>query len=119
MENWIVQMSNYLEGEWGIKQSAAGLLSLLYLYLSVYGLAPRITSGYRSQAYQDALRARWDKGDRAGLVVRPANVSTHTSGRAIDITTTNPELAAQIARALNIQAGYYFATSDPVHYQTT
>lgn len=69
------------------------------------------------------MRARWDAGDRAGLRARPALVSQHTAqfiGRpasdAVDIVSTNEALAAQIAKALGINAGFYFATSDPGHY---
>lgn len=44
-----------------------------------------IVSGYRSPARQRELRARWDRGDRRGLVYRPAAVSRHSTGRALDI----------------------------------
>ncbi len=49
------------------------------------GVDLRVTSGYRSPAYQRQLRARWDRGNRGGLVYRPALVSRHSTGRAIDI----------------------------------
>jgi len=49
------------------------------------GVDIKVTSGYRSAAYQRRLRARWDRGDRRGLVYRPALVSRHTEGRAIDV----------------------------------
>ena len=49
------------------------------------GVTIRVVSGYRSEAYQAQLRARWDSGDRAGLLVRPALVSRHSSGRAVDL----------------------------------
>lgn len=48
---------------------------------------PDITSGYRSPSRQRILRRRWDRGDRAGLVARPACQSQHTIGNAIDVET--------------------------------
>lgn len=49
------------------------------------GFDLRVVSGFRSQAHQAQLRARWDRGDRRGLVYRPARVSRHSTGRAIDV----------------------------------
>jgi D-alanyl-D-alanine dipeptidase len=49
------------------------------------GVSLKVTSGYRSPAYQASLRARWDSGDRGGLVTRPAIDSKHSSGRAVDL----------------------------------
>lgn len=46
---------------------------------------PDITSGYRSPQEQLRLRRRWERGDREGLVARPACQSWHTVGRAIDV----------------------------------
>jgi D-alanyl-D-alanine dipeptidase len=49
------------------------------------GVTLKVVSGYRSQSHQSDLRARWDRGDRSGIVVRPALSSRHTEGRAIDL----------------------------------
>lgn len=49
------------------------------------GVALTVVSGYRSQSHQSDLRARWDRGDRGGIVVRPALSSRHTQGRAVDV----------------------------------
>lgn len=49
------------------------------------GVSLKVTSGYRSASYQADLRARWDAGDRRGLVTRPALYSRHTEGRAVDL----------------------------------
>lgn len=51
-----------------------------------HGVIP-ITSAYRSQAEQDVLKKRWAQGgpaNRPPYLYEPANVSTHTSGLAID-----------------------------------
>ena len=55
-------------------------------YARAKGWRTQVLSAYRSPAYQDELRARWDRGDRAGLAVRPAEQSAHSEGRAIDMT---------------------------------
>jgi hypothetical protein len=54
-----------------------------------FGLAarPDITSGYRSPARQRELIRRWDAGQRAGFIGRPARCSWHMSRRAIDVQT--------------------------------
>jgi D-alanyl-D-alanine dipeptidase len=52
------------------------------------GVSLVVTSGYRSPQQQAALRARWDRGDRSGLVVRPAAASRHAQGRAADLAFT-------------------------------
>jgi len=56
-----------------------------WLASEVPGLSVRIVSGYRSPQYQAELRARWDRGDRAGLVARPALSSMHSTGIAADL----------------------------------
>lgn len=127
LESWIRQVEGYL-GEWpsraaGYFQSAWGLqpafalrAAALYGALWLAGLNPKITSGYRDPAKQKAMRERWDAGDRAGLRARPALTSTHTEGIGIDIVSKNEKLAADIAVALGLRAGYYFTTPDPGHY---
>lgn len=49
------------------------------------GVTLRVVSGYRSAIYQDQLRERWDRGDRAGIFARPAVKSRHSSGLAVDL----------------------------------
>jgi hypothetical protein len=120
---WLDQMAEYLRESWGLSQPFSREASLLYLYFYYYGLQPRITSGFRSAAKQAELSARYAAGDPS-IVVKPAGNSKHSITRpdgtpaaeAIDISTTNPQLAAQVATALTVGAGYYFSNSDPVHY---
>ena len=115
MEEWLKNAAAYFVKEWGIDAQHAQKFALLYAYLASYGLNPRPTSGYRSQSYQDSLRARWDRGDRAGLKYRPAAKSRHTTRRAMDISTSDEKLAAQIAKAIGMKAGYDYG--DPVHFE--
>jgi len=110
---------------YGLDPTFAVKVGLLYLALFFAGLRPRITSGFRDPAKQAALRAAWDRGDRQGLRVRPADPSASlhcrtASGRpaslAIDMPCENEQLGAQLAQALGLRAGYYFTVSDPGHY---
>jgi hypothetical protein len=99
---------------------------MLYAALHFAGLRPRITSGFRDPVKQSAMRAAWDRGDRAGLRVRPADPKNSFHCReasrgvgaslAIDMPCDNDALGAQIAQALGLRAGYYFTPSDPGHY---
>lgn len=63
----------------GLIHEAAYAYATLGWWGEHYGLrTPAIHSGYRSPQHQRSLQARWDRGDRAGLVVRPADSSPHT-----------------------------------------
>lgn len=123
VQKWLSQMSSYLRAQWGLDDAFADQAALLYLYFAQYGLSPTITSGYRSAAYQQSLADRYRSGDKS-VVVKPAENSKHSTtgflsqpaSQAIDISTNNKPLAAQIARAIGVGAGYFFKTSDPVHF---
>lgn len=122
IDKWLSEMSTYLINSWGLDISFSSQVALLYLYFFYYGLSPVITSGFRDPAYQKQLHDRWEAGDKS-IVVEPAVNSKHSyvklgkpSALAIDISTNNHFKASQIAKALNIKAGYDFKTSDPVHF---
>ena len=90
-----------------------------------------VTSGYRSPAHQAYLRAQWDKGIRAGLVVRPAERSAHSDGRAVDVQFTiggvpipvraTPLAAfrwlADLLRPAGVLWGGTFRQRDPNHFE--
>lgn len=126
MDKWLDEMKNFLILTWGLDNSFASKIGLLYAYLYFYGLNPNITSGFRDPEKQKALRDAWDSGNRAGLVRRPAETSLHSridgrgspSALAIDITNSNLEYAGQIAKYLNIGWGGDFKGNgyDPVHF---
>lgn len=126
MDAWIQEMSRFLETKWGISPGAAERFAILFLYLHSYGLQPVITSGFRDPEKQRAMRAAWDRGDRRGLRARPADPSSSDHCRtsmwsspastAIDIKCRDEAMAAHIARALGITAGYHFSVPDPGHY---
>jgi len=125
-EKWASQAAEYFQSEWGLDPTFAVKAALLYLALHFAGLAPRITSGFRDPEKQRAMRAAWDRGDRVGLRARPADPATSAhcqtswsgspASLAIDMPSTNEALAAQIASALGLKAGYYFNPPDPGHY---
>jgi hypothetical protein len=121
VKKWIESASEYLISQWGIDKDFAPSVALLFLYLSSYGLSPTITSGFRSPEKQQELYARWKAGDPS-IKYKPAENSKHCNtdwlGRpaslAVDISTSDPNLAAEIARALKIKPGNDFG--DPVHF---
>lgn len=124
--SWPSQAASYFAQQWGLSSVFAPKLALLYVVLHLAGLNPRITSGWRDPAKQKAMRAAWDRGDRQGLVVRPADPdgSRHCrtalggspASTAVDLQCSNNQLAARIAQALGLRAGEFFSTPDPGHY---
>lgn len=123
MDAWLKETAAFLKAQYGLESSFADRVALLLGYFLQYGLNPRITSGFRDPNHQAAMRAAWDRGERQGLRARPAASSQHTAtswgrpaAKAIDITTSNDRLAAQIATALKIGAGLLFKDPDPGHY---
>jgi hypothetical protein len=123
IDKWINEASAYFSTQWGLDKSFASNVALLYLYFVQYGLSPKITSGFRSPEKQAELQSRYSAGDPS-VVVKPATNSKHSTvdwlgnpaAQAVDISTNNPATAAQIARAIGVGAGYFFTTSDPVHF---
>lgn len=100
------------------------MLRQLELEASRRGFSIRVTSAYRDPAFQAALRARWDAGDRAGLVARPALRSAHSDGLAVDLVASGEVPGRQPALVqLGLWAqtkGYVwggtFTRYDPVHF---
>lgn len=113
-QEWVKEAAKYFAETWGLEKGFAGQVALFFLYLASYGLNPQIQSGLRDPAHQKELLRRWEAGDRRGLKFKPAVNSDHTRGKAVDITTTNPRLAAQIAKALGLGAGLDYG--DEVHF---
>ena len=83
-----------------------------------YGIkTPAIVSGARSERQQAALRARWDAGDRRGLIVRPALESAHVRGEAFDLRDTGGlRTLGALAPHAGLRWGGKFADRDPVHF---
>ena len=110
-------MAAYAEA-WGLGPSAVEAYVTGAVYCEYYGIpAPEIVSGARSEAAQRELRRRWDAGDRAGLVVRPALYSNHTRREAFDLAIGPGQRAfAQWAPLLGLRWGGNFSTPDPVHF---
>lgn len=121
---WLDTTKKTLVDSYGLDNDFAEKMAIALAYFQSEGLAPRISRGWSDPKHQKELRDRWDRGDRAGLRVRPAADSLHTTtnwlgkpqAKAIDIPTSNDTRAAQIARALGIGAGMDFKDSDPGHF---
>jgi|GEM_PF-5260762 len=123
-ENWAKSAAGYFQKALGLSSSFALPVARLYIGLWAAGLNPRISRGWSDPAHQAELRARWDRGDRAGLRVRPAEKSQHTTttflgapaATAVDMPCNDDKAAAKIAQQLGVGAGLTFSTPDPGHY---
>lgn len=121
---WLEDRKKELISTWGLDSDFAEKVAVLLAYGVSEGHAPRIARGWSDPTHQAELRARWDRGDRQGLRVRPAADSKHTvtgflgskKALAIDIPTGNDRRMAEIAKALGIGAGITFHDSDPGHF---
>jgi hypothetical protein len=71
---------------------------------------PDIISGFRSPAKQAELLRRWQAGDRAGIIARPARRSWHMVGQALDVESNvrGFEDYAAIMRAYGLRDGRTF-----------
>jgi hypothetical protein len=121
IERWLSDYADFLHSQWGLDKSFSASAALLVLYLHYYGLSPVVTSGFRSPEKQQELLRRWESGDPS-IKYKPATNSKHMhtgwlgspASLAIDISTSNAEMAARIAKAIGVRAGYDFG--DPVHF---
>ncbi len=77
------------------------------------GASFRITSGYRSEAEQEDLRARYRRGDPS-VVYPPALHSYHLEGLAIDVESSHLAELGEAAEALGMRWGGRYG--DPVHF---
>jgi len=122
--SWPAQAVPYFVKDWGLNADFAAKVAVLYLCLAVFGLNPRVTSGFRDPKKQKELVARWNAGNRSGFIGKPASPDTSRHCRttltggansmAIDMPCNDNNKAAHIARALGLRAGVDF--NDPGHY---
>jgi len=125
-EQWAVSAGPYFQRSLGLTSAFAVPAARLYIALWAAGLNPRISRGWSDPSHQAALRAAWDRGDRSGLRVRPADPanSLHCKStflgspdaKAVDMPCSDDAKGASIARSLGIGAGIAFSTPDPGHY---
>lgn len=123
---WPQQAASYFVDTWGCSPTFAVKVATLYAALFMAGLSPRIVSGWRDPKKQQAMRDAWDRGERKGLVVRPAapdgsrhcrtTITGAPASEAVDMPCTDNALAARIAAALGLRAGITFNPPDPGHY---
>jgi hypothetical protein len=116
LEAWAKSAANYFQEAFGLSGPFSLQAARLYVALWWNGLEPRISRGFSDPAHQ--------REDRAGLRVRPADVSKHSStgfygqpaATAIDMPSSNEQKAASIAQSIGLGAGLAFTKSDPGHY---
>lgn len=103
---------------WGLTRRAAKAYATLgtWAWQGGYPIA-EIVSGVRDASWQRAARARWDRGDRRGLVARPALDSNHVRGEAWDVKRGRGlDIMARYAPYAGVRWGGTFADRDEVHF---
>ncbi len=114
-------------GSAGLHPDARFILDQVSAIGEGLGIGPAILlSACRSQDYQRSLIARWDRGDRVGLRVRPSETSMHVAGddgfcRAFDLANTDDWLYTVGPKAISLfpgleWGGRYFPP-DPNHFE--
>lgn len=128
VEEWISQAQNFFIEQWGLNEGLAYRIAYLYLWGLQSGFPMSITSGWRDPAHQKELQQRWDSGDRAGLKVRPATNSKHSTttffgdpdAMAVDIGAGGDQnlriLGQWATNYLGLKWGGDFKTADLVHF---
>lgn len=103
----------------GLTRRAAEGYATLGWWLEHYDIqAPKISSGRRSRSKQLEMQRRWDRGDRRGLVTRPATNSAHLDGEAFDVAADSWTLQVMGAWAPHAGLRWGGAFQDPVHFDT-
>lgn len=112
--------SNYARGlAHGLTNATARAYATLTWWGEHHGITtPSISSGARTAVAQRAMRERWDRGDRRGLVARPAERSKHVEGKAFDLAASAADLQTlgRLAPYAGLRWGGTFQDYDPVHF---
>lgn len=111
------ELRDYARG-FGLSWAAASAYATLSWWGLHYGYPPpAIVSGKRSRRQQKALQKKWDRGERAGLAVRPADRSTHTTGAGWDVErVSHLWVYGAWAPYVGARWGGNFRTPDPIHF---
>jgi RHS repeat-associated protein len=99
------------------KNVAFRVYSLAWEANGLYGYV--IGSDFRSKTKQSAMRARWDSGDHTGLRFRPAKVSAHSAGMAVDFSNLPRTIGSKKLKEFNDFAaglGFKPVEGDVGHY---
>jgi len=124
LNEWLEFVDDMLRDTWGLNRDFAMKVSLFLLYSSIFGNGWTINSGFRDPKKQNAMRVAWDRGDRGGMIVRPALRSKHSitgwlgspNSQAIDIRFKDPAIAGNWSRFFGLKWGGNFNSPDPVHF---
>jgi len=123
--NWLDQAIPWLREKWGLNKKFSIKVGLFLLVNAILGNPGNVSSGFRDPKRQAQLRNAWDRGDRVGLVVRPALNSKHSTitsilgnpdAKAIDITFPYQEYAGSISGLFGLKWGGNFRSKDLVHF---
>lgn len=79
-----------------------------------YGIAPTVTSTYRSWEEQVRLRSRWERGESQWPANRPGD-SAHNYGWAFDSVV--PESQQQLWNEIRAYVGFEVLDNDIIHAQ--
>lgn len=84
-------------------------------YAVASGMAPRVTSTFRSFATQRRLYARYTSG-LSQYPAAPPGKSLHQYGRAFDMVTTPMDHLVQLGAVWKRMGGRWWST-DPIHFE--
>jgi hypothetical protein len=121
IDSYVDQWSNYLSEKWGVDRQFSVSAATVFIYCSLYGLRPVITSGYRSPERQAELVAAEKAGNPNVHTPLPPGKSLHNNRNwlgqpaslAIDMVTNNPKTAGIIAKHFGVVWG---GLRDEVHF---
>lgn len=124
LKQWWESVYTWLIKQWGLAPEFGARIALLLMWGHMAGLQPVVISGFRDPKKQAAMRERWDRGDRAGLAVRPAETSTHTTvdlsgkpaAQGVDIQSLDNSQLGSVAQRIGLRWGGNFRTPDPNHF---
>lgn len=126
--NYVTGLWTMLMREHGLERYFAWKIANLLSWAYYYRIPARVVSGYRDDTKQKALQARWDAGNRVGLVTRPVSNSKHSytengqpAAKAVDIAAADENqlkiMGEWATKYLDLEWGGNYRSKDPVHFE--
>lgn len=111
-------LETYARKEHDLTRDTAARYAMLGVWAyQLRGAVPPIASGRRSRRHNRALQRAWDRGEREGLAVRPADDSAHLRGEAFDLVRSRGvDIFARYAHYQGMRWGGTFRRRDPLHF---
>lgn len=121
MNDYIAAWKKFLVDSWGLAEEFAEKAAALVVWCAYYGLAPRINSGYRDEAFQQYLVDEFKKGNPNVHNPLPPGKSLHNAktwygapaALAMDMSTNNAYNAGYLAKQFGLVWG---GKNDAVHF---